>query len=108
MVAMLLALAAPVATADDCDLRLRGDRPDRAVCAGNGDRERFTIPQFVNEANFIGDGDNMLVGDDGFAEDVFILPWWLWGWDDSQLWGWSDPGDNPCISGDPDFFELAC
>jgi len=47
MVAMLLALAAPVAMADDdCELLKRGDRPNRVDCDG----ERFTVPAFVNQA----------------------------------------------------------
>ena len=61
MVAMLLALAAPVALADDeCELQRRGDNPDQVVCDG----ERLGVGQFVNQAD--------LEGDDNDGDEFFL------------------------------------
>jgi hypothetical protein len=68
MVAMLLALAAPVALADDdCELQRRGDQPDQVVCDG----ERFGVGQFVNQADLEGDDNDGDVDNDGIFDDEF-------------------------------------
>jgi hypothetical protein len=74
MVAMLLALAAPVAMADDdddCELLKRGDRADLVEC----EDERFTVPAFVNQAELDDDDDDgdefFLLGDE-FGDDDFV------------------------------------
>jgi hypothetical protein len=54
-------------------LRLRGDRPDRVACADSAERQRYTVPQFVNGADFVGGGDITVLEGDGFAENV--VPW---------------------------------
>ena len=75
MVAMLLALSAPVALADeDCDFRERGNKADRIVCHDNGDREVFTVNEFVDEAEFDEfDEENFLVEDDFFLFPFFAV-----------------------------------
>jgi hypothetical protein len=81
MVAMLVAFSAPVALADsDCELRERGDDPDRVVCDG----ERFTVPQFVNEAELDNDDDDcddFLFDcdddDDNDLGEAFLFPFFI-------------------------------